>query len=183
MFGVAEDHDSNPIKMGLSKLKNRGVKYVSVNPVQTGYSAIADEWIGITPGTDGLFVMSLMHELLRAGKIDVDYLIRYTNAPYLIVENPGGSDHGLFVRDGDGQELCWDRVTNQALPFKDPVLKPEMKGTFILPDGRKARPVFELLAERYLDNQYSPDAVAHQTGIDADTIRRIASCFRAGNYP
>lgn len=175
MFGVAEDHDSNPIKMGLSKLKNRGVKYVSVNPVQTGYSAIADEWIGITPGTDGLFVMSLMHELLRAGKIDVDYLIRYTNAPYLIVENPGGSDHGLFVRDGDGQELCWDRVTNQALPFKDPVLKPEMKGTFILPDGRKARPVFELLAERYLDNQYSPDAVAHQTGIDADTIRRIAA--------
>ena len=54
MFGVAEDHDSNPIKMGLSKLKSRGVKYISVNPVQTGYSAIADEWIGITPGTDGL---------------------------------------------------------------------------------------------------------------------------------
>jgi sulfite dehydrogenase (quinone) subunit SoeA len=175
MFGVAEDHDSNPIKMGLSKLKNRGAKYVSVNPVQTGYSAIADEWIGITPGTDGLFVMSLMHELLRAGKVDVDYLIRYTNAPYLVIENPGGADHGLFIRDEDGGELCWDRVRNQAVPFKDPNLKPEMKGTFELPDGRKARPVFELLAERYLDSQYSPDVVAYQTGINADTIRRIAA--------
>ena len=175
MFGVAEDHDSNPIKMGLSKLKGRGAKYISVNPVQTGYTAIADEWIGITPGTDGLFVMSLMHELLRAGKVDIDYLIRYTNAPYLVIENPGGADHGLFVRDAEGQELCWDRVRNQAVPFKDPALKPEMKGTFELADGRKARPVFELLAERYLDNHYSPEIVSYQTGISADTIRRIAA--------
>jgi hypothetical protein len=54
MFGVAEDHDSNPIKMGLAKLKGReGAKFVSVNPVRTGYSAIADEWIGIRPVPTG----------------------------------------------------------------------------------------------------------------------------------
>ena len=64
MFGVAEDHDSNPIKAGLGRLKTKGqAKYVAVNPVRTGYSAIADEWIGIRPGTDGLFVMALIHEL------------------------------------------------------------------------------------------------------------------------
>ena len=57
LFGVAEDHDSNPIKLGLGKLKARGAKFVSVNPVRTGYGAIADEWIGIRPGTDGLFVV------------------------------------------------------------------------------------------------------------------------------
>ena len=45
LFGVAEDHDSNPIKLGLAKLKERGAKIVSVNPVRTGYSAIADEWL------------------------------------------------------------------------------------------------------------------------------------------
>ncbi|MBT6119201.1 MAG: molybdopterin-dependent oxidoreductase, partial [Rhodospirillaceae bacterium] len=82
MFGVAEDHDSNPIKMGLATLRERGAKFVSVNPVRTGYSAIADEWLGITPGTDGLFALALIHELLRAGKVDLDYLIRYTNAPW-----------------------------------------------------------------------------------------------------
>ena len=38
LFGVAEDHDSNPIKIGLGKLKARGAKFVSVNPVRTGYS-------------------------------------------------------------------------------------------------------------------------------------------------
>ena len=29
LFGVAEDHDSNPIKMGLATLKRRGVKTVA----------------------------------------------------------------------------------------------------------------------------------------------------------
>ena len=76
MFGVAEDHDSNPIKIGLGKIKGRGAKFVSINPVRTGYSAIADEWVGIRPGTDGLFVMALIHELLKAGKIDEEYLGR-----------------------------------------------------------------------------------------------------------
>ena len=66
MFGVAEDHDSNPLKIGLGKLKTQArAKFVSVNPVRTGYSAIADEWIGIRPGTDGLLVLALVHELLR----------------------------------------------------------------------------------------------------------------------
>ena len=32
LFGVAEDHGSNPIKIGLSKLKARGAKIVAVNP-------------------------------------------------------------------------------------------------------------------------------------------------------
>ena len=36
IFGVAEDHDSNPIKMGLSRLKERSAKVVAVNPVRTG---------------------------------------------------------------------------------------------------------------------------------------------------
>ena len=37
LFGVAEDHDSNPIKMGVGTLKRRkGTKFVSVNPVKTG---------------------------------------------------------------------------------------------------------------------------------------------------
>jgi len=82
LFGVAEDHASNPIKAGLGKLKGRGAKIVSINPVKTGYSAIADEWVGIKPGTDGLFVSALIHCLLQAQKIDGEYLSRYTNAPW-----------------------------------------------------------------------------------------------------
>jgi anaerobic selenocysteine-containing dehydrogenase len=158
MFGVAEDHDSNPIKMGIAKLKERGAKFVSVNPIKTGYSAVADEWIGIRPGTDGLFVLSLVHELLQADRIDLDFLARYTNAGWLVRHNPGGADDGLFVRDADGKPLVSDRAA----------------GEVTLPDGGRAYPVFHLLAERYLDGRYSPDVVAETCGITAATIRRIA---------
>jgi anaerobic selenocysteine-containing dehydrogenase len=39
---------------------------IGVNPVRTGYNAVADEWVGITPGTDGLLILALVHELLKA---------------------------------------------------------------------------------------------------------------------
>ncbi|MCH9671705.1 MAG: molybdopterin oxidoreductase family protein [Gammaproteobacteria bacterium] len=175
MFGVAEDHDSNPIKMGLSKLKSTGAKFVSVNPIRTGYSAIADEWVGITPGSDGLFALALAHELLRSGNVDVKYLATYTNAPWLVIDDPGADDHGLFARDADGNPLCWDRERQMARSAMDPDTKPTLQGQYKLPDGRDARPAFEIMAERYLDPKYSPAAVAERTGLTADKIQAIAA--------
>ena len=176
LLGVAEDHDSNPIKLGLAKLKERGAKVVSVNPVRTGYSAIADEWIGITPGTDGLFVLALAHELLRSGKVDAEYLASYTNAPWLVREAPGDPEDGLFVRDGEGRPLVWDRAASAPFPASEPATRPPaLRGRFELPDGGAARPAFELLARRVLDPRYAPDAVAAATGVPAVTIRRLAA--------
>jgi anaerobic selenocysteine-containing dehydrogenase len=175
MFGVAEDHDSNPIKIGLGKLKARGAKFVSVNPVRTGYSAIADEWLGVTPGTDGLFVLSLVHELLKAGKIDADYLARYTNAPWLVIRDPGGADDGLFARDAEGRPMAWDRKLRRPVDPAAMHARPALTGEVALPDGRKAVPAFHLVAERYLDARYAPEVVAERTGIPAATIKRIAA--------
>ena len=109
LWGVAEDHSSNPIKIGLDKLKSRGAKFVSVNPVRTGYSAIADEWVPIRPGTDGLFALAIVHELLNNDWIDHEYLARYTNAPWLVIDAPGTSQDGLFLRDAEGKPLVWDQ--------------------------------------------------------------------------
>jgi len=174
LWGVAEDHDSNPIKLGLGKLKAHGAKIVAVNPVRSGYGAIADEWIGIRPGTDGLFAFSLIHELLKADRIDLDYLVRYTNAHWLVIQNPGGGDDGMFARDTDGRPLCFDKITRSAADANRIDVSPAVVGAVELADGRNAIPVFHLIAERYLDPQYAPDAVSERCGIPADTIRRIA---------
>jgi anaerobic selenocysteine-containing dehydrogenase len=175
MFGVAEDHDSNPIKIGLGKLKTCGAKFVSVNPVKTGYSAIADEWVGIRPGTDGLLILSLIHELLRAGKVDLQYLVRYTNAPWLVIQDPGGAEHGLFARDADGRPLAFDKKTRSVVSALETDITPALSGEHVLPDGRKAVPSFKLLAERYIDPSYAPDAVAKECGLKAETIKRLAA--------
>ncbi|MBI2978834.1 MAG: molybdopterin oxidoreductase family protein [Rhodospirillales bacterium] len=175
MLGVAEDHDSNPIKMGLSKLKRRGAKFVSVNPVRTGYSAIADEWIGIRPGTDGMLVMAIIHEMLKADKIDGEYLARYTNAPWLVIQDPGAADDGRIARDEDGRPLCWDGARKALANALSPDAHPVLAGDYRLPDERRVVPVFQLMAERYLDDKYSPEAAAKITGVAASVIRRIAA--------
>ncbi len=174
LFGVAEDHDSNPMKAGIGALKSRGAKVIAVNPVRTGYNAVADEWVGITPGTDGLFVLALVHDLLRTGRVDVDYLARWTNAGFLVDRRPGPS-FGLFVRDADGKPQVRDRKTGRAVPFDRPGVIPELKGEGPGPDGGRAVPVFELLARKYLEPEFAPDAVAARCGVAPEQIRRIAA--------
>ncbi|ALE16093.1 Anaerobic dimethyl sulfoxide reductase chain A [Altererythrobacter epoxidivorans] len=175
MLGVADDHDSNPIKLGLGNLKTRpGTKFVSVNPVRTGYSAIADEWVGIRPGTDGLFLFAIIHELLRAEKIDFPYLARYSNAPWLVIREDGAPDDGLFLRDENGAPLLWDLADSSAKAATGGDASPAFAGEREVM-GRKVVPSFQYLAERYLDAQYSPEAVAETTGVPADVTRRIAA--------
>src|ERR1700680_539821 len=173
MFGVAEDHDSNPIKLALSGLRGRGAKFISVNPVRTGYSAIADEWIGIRPGTDGLFVLSLIHELLKADRIDIDYLARYTTAGWLVIQAPGAADDGLFARNEAGEPFVLEPSGSLASGMATGV-SARLVGDAVLPDGRHAVPVFQLVADRYLDPCYAPEAVAETCGVPAATIRRLA---------
>ena len=173
LFGVAEDHDSNPIKMGLGKIKKRGARVIGVNPIRSGYNAIADDWVGITPGTDGLFILSMVHVLMKAGKIDLDYLSRYTNAPVL-VNAAEGPEKGLLMRDDDGKMLVIDRNTGKLTPFDKPGVRPDLSATYEK-DGVTHRPVFHLMAERYLADEYAPEAVADRCGIPAERIRAIAA--------
>ncbi|SLN76248.1 molybdopterin oxidoreductase family protein [Oceanibacterium hippocampi] len=174
MFGVAEDHASNPIKIGLGKLKGHGAKFVSVNPVRTGYSAIADEWLGIRPGSDGLFVFAIIHELLRSDRVDFAFLSRYTNAPWLVIDDPGAADHGLFARGADGEPLARDGESGALVDATTTNFSPSLVGAATLADGRRAVPAFELFARRYLDPANAPEAVAAETGLPAETIRRVA---------
>ncbi len=177
LFGVAEDHDSNPIKIGLGKLKTRGeAKFVAVNPSRNGYNAIADEWVGVRPGTDGLFVFAIIHELLRAEKIDFASLARYSNAPWLVIDEPGKPDHGLFLRDAKGNPLVWDLNKKKAVNAMGPDADaaPAFAGARTV-KKRNVVPSFQHLAARYLSDEFSPDAVADTIGVPADTIRRIAA--------
>jgi anaerobic selenocysteine-containing dehydrogenase len=152
LWGVAEDHASNPIKIGLDKLKRNGAKFVSVNPVRTGYSAIADEWLPVR----------------------TEFLVRYTNAPWLVVQTPGQAGDGLFLRDAAGRPFVWDQKTNALASGLDVGVAPALFGTYTAPDGRTLRTVMSLAAERYLDDRYAPAQVAAECGVPAATIERIA---------
>ncbi|WP_226624040.1 molybdopterin-dependent oxidoreductase [Alloyangia pacifica] len=174
LFGVAEDHDSNPIKIGLSKLKARGAKVVSINPVRSGYSAVADDWLGITPGSDGLLVLSLVHELLRAGRIDLEFLAQFTNAPVLVDCDPKSPDYGLFLRGDDGTPLVIDARTGRPAPWDGEGVTPKLTG-HLRRAGISHRTVMEMIAGQYMDRAYAPEAVAECVGLPPERIRWLAA--------
>ncbi|GLO69068.1 formate dehydrogenase [Phaeobacter inhibens] len=174
LFGVAEDHDSNPIKMGIGKIKARGARVIGVNPIRSGYNAVADDWVGITPGTDGLFILALVHVLMKAGKIDLDYLGQFTNAPVLVNQDPDSPDYGLFLRDDHGAPLVINRTTGKLAPFDMRGVRPDLGGSFEL-NGITHVSVFQLMAQRYLSDDYAPEAVAERCGVSAKRIRAIAA--------
>jgi anaerobic selenocysteine-containing dehydrogenase len=100
--------------------------------------------------------------------------VRYTNAPWLIIEDPGAADHGLFVRDDKGNALAFDKRTGTLEPAEGPDIVPQLSGPVKLPDGRTAIPVFHKIAERYLSDEYSPERAEQECGVPAATTRRIA---------
>ncbi|MFP4146385.1 MAG: molybdopterin oxidoreductase family protein [Halorhodospira sp.] len=175
LWGTAEDHASNPFKLGIDALKRRGGRFVAINPVRTGYQAVADEWVPIRPGTDGMLAMSLIHCLLRDGQFDWDYLVRYTNAPYLVVQTPGQAGDGLFLRDDNGQPQVWDLERAGMADGTQAEIAPALFGAYTAPDGRPVKTAMTLLAERYLDVSYAPARAAEICGVPAETIERLAA--------
>lgn len=173
LWGVADDHASNPIKIGLEKLKRNGGKFVSVNPARTGYQAIADEWIGIRPGTDAMLALSMLHVLLKNDQFDWEFLIRYTNAAYLVVHTPDQKGHGLILRDEAGNPLVWDQAKSAAVDGTQPDISPALffEGEV---NGKPVKSVMMLIAEEYLDDQYSPAKASEICGVPAEQIERLA---------
>ncbi|HQR21047.1 MAG TPA: molybdopterin oxidoreductase family protein [Burkholderiaceae bacterium] len=181
MFGTAEDHHSNPLKIAISKFKRRGGRFVSINPVRTGYSAIADEWVPIRPGTDGALLLALIHEIIESGLYDREFLVRYTNAGQLVNVDEANDEFGMFVRTEVPEEeacyepqnkLWWDRTTNAPVVTHTRDADPYLFGSFRLADGTAVKPSFQLLQERVRD--CSPEWASNITGIPAATIRRLA---------
>jgi len=187
MIGTAEDHHSNPMKIAISKFKRDGGRFISINPIRTGYSAIADEWIPIKPGTDGALLMALLHELIRTDTLDHAFLKRFTNAPQLVVLDEGARE-GLFAFDpnpekgppGDGRnphnKLVFDKTSGQVLnAYPEGIADgcdPALEGHYTLADGTRVTPAFQLLRERVAS--CTPEWAAAITGIAAERIVALA---------
>ena len=174
MWGVAEDHASNPIKIGLKKLKDRGAKFVAINPVRTGYQAIADEWIAIKPGTDGMLALAMIHVLLKHDLFDDEFLVKYTNSPRLVVNTPNKQGNGLFYRNDDGAAMVWDQTSESFVDGNLPNISPTLFGEYTTVDGTPVTTVMSLLANKYIQEEYSPEEAAKVCGVPADTIERLA---------
>ena len=93
---------------------------------------------------------------------------------WLVIRAPGGADDGLFARNEAGEPLVLDDAGAVQTALGADV-RARVVGEATLANGRKAVPVFQLIAERYLDPRYAPETVAATCGIPAEKIRALAA--------
>lgn len=58
----------------IEQARRQGARLVVIDPYKTRTAALADEWLPIRPGTDGMLALAIMHVLFRDGLEDRAYL-------------------------------------------------------------------------------------------------------------
>jgi formate dehydrogenase major subunit len=153
----ANPASNHPISMKwIMKAKEGGAKLICVDPRFTQTASVADLYAPIRSGTDIAFLGGMIHYLLEHDLYFRDYVVNYTDAPFLV--NPGfkmpGELDGVFSGYKE-QDSKYDRKTwafqldEKGLPQRDLTLK-------------DPNCVFQLLKKHY--SRYTIDQVSKITG-------------------
>ena len=151
------------------RARERGMKFVVVDPRCSPEASKANEWVPIRPGTDQAFFLAMQHVILHErGEFDQDFIKNRSNGSYLI-----GPDE-LYINVTD-KPAIWDLSDNQPKAFDDPTLvDPAIEGSYSV-NGISAKPAFQLLKE--MVKPATPEWAEGITSIPAADIRRIANEF------
>ncbi|MDR0356849.1 MAG: molybdopterin-dependent oxidoreductase [Clostridiales Family XIII bacterium] len=98
----------------LTQLKKKGVRIVAVDPrCSDSVIALADEWIGIRPSTDGAMADAMAYVILTENLHDADFLNRYTigfDAAHMPEGIPGSESCAAYLlgeKDGVPKTPEW----------------------------------------------------------------------------
>jgi len=73
------DHNSKPrLFENILYAKERGAKLIVIDPVKTELAQIADSWLQIKPGGDGLFAMAMMNVIIKEKLYDQKFVDKWT---------------------------------------------------------------------------------------------------------
>jgi anaerobic selenocysteine-containing dehydrogenase len=159
-------------------------KIVCIDPRCSQTAKGADLWLPINPGTDGALALSMCQVLMQENLVDRDFLRTFTDCPTLIREDNGRRLRASDVGMGSDMEfMAWDEATDSLFKLPSETLRlPEgvrlsLAGTReVEVQGQKVRvtPVYQLLEDVIMRDEYTPENVARITDIPADTIRQVA---------
>ncbi|MFN4046560.1 MAG: molybdopterin-dependent oxidoreductase, partial [Acidilobaceae archaeon] len=96
-------------------MTNEKLEIVVVDPrmPEVGFGDV--KWIPIIPGTDAAFALSIIHVLLEEGLYNVDFLKKYSNAPFLIKPDGKPLTEADIVEGGDAKKyLVFDGKDKQV---------------------------------------------------------------------
>lgn len=168
-----------------AQAKKNGAKVVALDSRLSETASKADEWVAMRPGTDLDFLLAMLHVMLGEGHYDEDFLRRHSNMPFLVYRD--GDGQVRMATDADGRPRVVEEGSGRvrSVPAFDSKNTRDVDGRSFYPalhapkglvlDGRRVMTVMQAQTEEVAE--YTPEWAARTTGIDADTIRRIAREF------
>lgn len=167
----AENHPMS-FKWLTKAREERGAKIICVDPRFTLSASKADIYAPLRQGTDIAFLGGMIKYILDNNKYWHDYVVNYTNAPFLIHEGFDFKD-GLFSGYNEQTRAydttTWDyQVDKDGNPLKDMTLQ-------------HPRCVFQLLKKHY--SRYDLDTVSKITGTKKEDLLKVYEAFAATGKP
>ena len=163
----------------INELRQKGVKTVVVDPRFTPDAAKADVWLPIRPETDVALQMAWIRYILVNKLYDEDFVIHWTNLPYLVDTE---SRFVVHPEDDATKALVWDLKTNSAVKIEYPwneEIEAELFGTHEI-DGKVYKTGAQLLLERV--EEYTLEKAAEICWLDAEKIEEAILMY-AKNTP
>ena len=142
---------------------HRHAKLIVVDPRFNRSAAVADFYAPIRSGTDIAFLGGVINYLLANDKIHREYVVNYTNAPFLVREDFDFKD-GLFS-GYDADKHKYDKDTWDYQIGADGYAKVDET----LQDPRC---VYQLLKQHY--SRYTPEMVSNICGTPKDAFLKVA---------
>jgi formate dehydrogenase major subunit len=163
---AAENH---PIAFKwVTEAKERGAKLISADPRFTRTSSKADIYAPFRSGTDVAFIGGIINYCLENELYNKEYVIEYTNAPFLIDPKFGFKD-GLFsgynLKQRKYDKATWRYQTDgKGIPKEDKTLQ-------------DPNCVFQLMKKHY--SSYDVDTVGQITGTPKEVYLEVAKTYCA----
>ena len=172
--------DNHPISFKwVTQAMENGSKLINVDPRFTNTSAKADIYAPIRPGTDIAFIGGLINYILENKLYNKEYIVEYTDAPFLVDENFDFHD-GLFsgynfeTREYD--KSTW-RYRNSEFGIRNSEFGEYLEDKSL----QDPHCVFQLLKKHF--SRYDTETVCAITGMPKDIFFEIARTYCATGVP
>jgi anaerobic selenocysteine-containing dehydrogenase len=174
----------------IRRAKQRGAKLIVIDCRKVGMASMADQWVSVRPGSDGVLAMSLAHVMIEQDWFDAAFIRDWSNGSYLV-----RNDSGLFLTEADidaeGSDQCylqWDEIKKSVIRVNqknkigdDPIVMPALFGSFMIDTLQgviSCSPAFQLYADRC--SRYTPELQHSITGVSEaqlyETARLLHEC-------
>jgi formate dehydrogenase major subunit len=163
MGGNAAEAHPCGFKWVTEALEHRKAKLIVVDPRFTRSAAVADFYAPIRVGTDIAFLGGVINYLIANNKIHKEYVLNYTNAPFLVREDYNFED-GVFS-GYNAEKRSYDKSTWAYQLDKD---------GYAIVDETLENPysVYQLMKKHF--SRYTPEMVETICGTPKDKFLKVA---------